>query len=76
VYVTTGDPESLVVVPDGLGIRRLEQAVHLAVRIVEQLDLANAEFVELLFLRILSDLLDRLIRKLQIVVKIHELGHW
>jgi hypothetical protein len=28
-----------------------------------------------LLLRILRDLLDRLIRELQIIVKIHELGH-
>jgi len=75
MHGTTGDPECLVVLPHGFCVRCLEEAVHLTVRIVKELDLANAELVGRSVSRVLRDLLDRPIRKLQIFVKIHELGH-
>jgi pimeloyl-ACP methyl ester carboxylesterase len=75
MHLATWDTQGLMVLPHGLGIWRFQQAVHLAVRIVEQLNLANAEFVGLLILCFLCDLLDRLIWELQVVVEIHELRH-
>jgi len=75
MYLATWDSNGLMVLPHCFSVRCLKQAVHLAVRIVKKLYLANTKLVRLLLLRILRDLLDRLIRELQIIVKIHELGH-
>jgi len=75
MYVTTGDPKGFMVLPHRFCVRCLEEAIDLTTRIVKELDLTNAELVGLLVLCVLGDLLDRLIRELQIFVKIHESGH-
>lgn len=62
------DPEGRVVLPHRLGVRRLEQAVDLAVGIVEQFRLAHSKPVRLLSFRLLGYLLDRLGRQVQLVV--------
>jgi hypothetical protein len=45
VHIAARDAERGVMLPDGLLVRALEEAVHLAVRVVIQLDLADAESV-------------------------------
>jgi hypothetical protein len=75
MYLATRNTQRGVVAADGLGVRRLEQAVDLAVGIVEKLNLTNAELVGLLVLGLLSYLLNGLVRQLQIFVVIHKLGH-
>ena len=72
VHFAALNSERLVVVPDGLGVGRVEQAVHLPIVIVEQLDLCHAEFVALPIFCILSELIDRNSWQLQLGMKIHE----
>jgi hypothetical protein len=72
VDLATLDPERLVMVPDSLGVRRVEEAVDLPVWIVEQLDLGDAEFVALAVFCILSQLINRLSRQFQLGMKVHE----
>jgi hypothetical protein len=45
VNVAARDVERRVVIPDRFLVRAVEQAVHLAVGVVVQLDLADAELV-------------------------------
>jgi hypothetical protein len=75
VHVAALDSERRMVVPDSLGIRRVEKAVHPTIRVVEQLDLADAELVSLPVFCILSELLDRLRRQPELGMKIHESRH-
>jgi hypothetical protein len=75
VHLAAGNTKCFVMFPYGLRIGCLQQAVHLAVGIVKELNLPDAEFVGVLLLRILRDLLDRLIWKFQVVVEVHELRH-
>jgi hypothetical protein len=58
-----------VVAADGVLVRPFQQAVHLPVGVVVQLDLADAELVGLAITRIGGDLLDRLGRQLQVLVR-------
>jgi len=60
---------------DRLLVRTFEQAVHLAVGIVEQLDLPNAKLVRHSVARSLRYLVDGLLRKLKVIVVIHEPWH-
>jgi len=75
MYVAAWDAEGFMVLPHGFSIGCLQQAVHLAIGIVEQLDLTNAELVGLFVFRVLRDLLDGLTWELEVIVEIHELGH-
>jgi hypothetical protein len=75
VNVTARNVESGVVVPDSLFVRTLEQAVDLAIAVVKQLDLANAERVDITVASTFTDSIDRFLGQLQVVVKIHELWH-
>ena len=76
MHVAALDSERRMVVPDSIGIGRVEKAVNLTLRVVEQLDLADAELVARPVLCILGELLDRLRRQLQLGMKIHELRHF
>jgi hypothetical protein len=64
-----------VVMSDGVCVRRVKEAVDLAVGVLEQFDLAHTKLVGLLCLGISGDLINRLGWKLQIVMKIHVSGH-
>src|SRR6266700_7348909 len=64
-----------VVLADRVLVRPVEQAVHLAVGVVVQLDLADAELVRTLVAGVVGDLRDGLGRQLEIGVIVHEPGH-
>ena len=64
-----------VVTPHGLGIRRIEKAIHLAVGVVKKLHLTNSKLIRFVILGVLSDLCDGLVRQFKVVVVIHELRH-
>jgi hypothetical protein len=72
MHIAALDAERLVVVPDCLGVGRVEQAVNLPVWIVEKLHLADAELVAFPIFCILRQLLDCFRRQFQFGVKIHE----
>src|SRR6266568_6446323 len=67
--------DSGVVLADRVLVRPVEQAVHLAVGVVVQLDLAHAELVRPLVAGVVGDLRDGFGRQLEIGVEIHEPGH-
>src|SRR5262249_1553465 len=73
--ITTWDIESRVMLADRFLVRSFEQAIHLAVGVVEQLDLADAEFVCYPVARSLRYLIDGLLRKFQVIVIVHEPRH-
>jgi hypothetical protein len=58
-----------VVLADGVLVRAFEQAVDLAVGVVEELELADAELVGLLVADVVGDLGDRLRGQLQVLVE-------
>jgi hypothetical protein len=60
MYLAALDTQRRVVVPDSIRIGRVEQAVNLPIWVVEELDLADAEFIACAVLCILSQLIDRL----------------
>src|SRR6267154_6795443 len=64
-----------VVLADRVLVRPVEQAVHLAVGVVVQLDLADAELVRPLVAGVVGDLRDGLGRQLEVGMEIHEPGH-
>src|SRR5439155_23650786 len=64
-----------VVLADRVLVRPVEQAVHLTVGVVVQLNLANAELVRPLVAGVVGDLRDGLGRQLEVGVEIHEPGH-
>jgi hypothetical protein len=64
-----------VVLADGLLVRAVKQAVHLAPSVVVELDLAHAELIGPGVTRVLGDLRDGLGGQLQILVKVHESRH-
>ena len=70
-----GTPRGGVVLADGVFVRPFEQAVHLAVGVVGQLDLANAEPVGPGVAGVLGDLREGLGGQLQLLVKVHEQCH-
>jgi hypothetical protein len=76
VDIPARDAQGLVMAVDRLGVRRLQQAVDLPVRIVVQLDLPDAELVDLRDLGVLGELLDRIVGQREVVVEVHEFGHW
>src|SRR5215470_2564627 len=69
------DAERGVVLADRVFVGPVEQAVHLAVGVVVQLDLPDAELVRPLVAGVVGDLRDRLWRQLEVCVEIHEPGH-
>src|SRR5690242_10962079 len=75
VHVTAGNPERGVMLADRVLVRPVQQAVHVAVGVVVELDLAHAELVGLRVAGVLGDLLDRLRGQLQVLVKVHVPGH-
>jgi hypothetical protein len=75
MYLAAGNTERGVVATNSFGVGGFEQAEDFAVRIVEQLNLTDAEFVGLVVLRLLRYLLNGIVRQLQIFVVIHELWH-
>src|SRR5205823_11692249 len=68
-------PERGVVLADRVLVRPVEQAVHLAVGVVVQLDLADAELVRPLVAAVVGDLRDGFGRQLEVGVEIHEPWH-
>ncbi len=50
--------ESRVMAAYGVGVRCVQQAVHLAVRVVKEFDLTNAKLIGFAILRFLRDLCD------------------
>jgi hypothetical protein len=64
-----------VVLADGLFVRPVEQAVHLAPGVVVQLDLAHAELIGPAVAGVIGDLRDGLGGQLQILVEVHESCH-
>src|SRR5271169_5435036 len=75
VHVCARDAERGVVLADGVLVGPVKQAVHLAVGVVVQLDLAHAELVGLAVAGVLGDLRDSLGWQFQVVVEVHELRH-
>src|ERR1700760_4182795 len=75
VHVAACDPERLVVLAHALLVRRVQQAVDLAVGVVVQLSLVDSELVGGAFPRFLGDLRDGFVRQLQVVVEVHEARH-
>jgi hypothetical protein len=75
MYFTTWNSKGFVVLPHGFRIWRFEEAIHLAVGIVKELDLTNTKLVGLVILSFLCDLLDGFIWQFQVLVEIHELRH-
>lgn len=75
VHLAAIDSQGGVVVANSLGVGGLEQAVDLAVAVVEQLGLSYAELVALLGLGLLRDLRDRIRGQVELIVEIHEHGH-
>jgi AcrR family transcriptional regulator len=73
--VAAGHPQRGVVLADGLLVRPVEEAVHLAPGVVVQLDLAHAELIGRAVAGVIGDLRDGLGGQLQILVKIHEPRH-
>jgi hypothetical protein len=73
--VAAGHPQRGVVLADGLLIRPVEEAVHLAPGVVVQLDLAHAELIGCAVAGVIGDLCDGLGGQLQILVKVHEPRH-
>src|SRR5437763_5968727 len=67
-------PQRGVVPADRVLVRPVEQAVHLAVGVVVQLDLADAELVRPLVAAVVGDLRDGFGRQLEISVEIQNLG--
>src|SRR5262252_3028942 len=64
-----------VVLADGLFVRPVQQAIHLAPRVVVELDLAHTELVGPGVAGVVGDLRDGLGGQLQILVKVHESCH-
>src|ERR1700683_2546577 len=75
VHVTARDIQCLVMLADCFLVRAVQQAVNLALGVVVKLDLPHAELVDDTVPRSLSYLVDGFVRKLQIIVVIHEPGH-
>src|SRR5271169_2243782 len=75
VHVCARDAERGVVLADGVLVGPVQQAVHLAVGVVVQLDLAHAELVGGAVTGVLADLRDGLGGQLEILVEIHESWH-
>src|SRR6185437_14937097 len=73
--LATRHVEGGVVLADRLLVRAVEQAVHLAVCVVVQLELRDAELVGFLLTRPPRELSDCLFRELQVVVVVHETRH-
>src|SRR6266568_3369597 len=64
-----------VMLADRIFVGPVEQAVHLAFGVVEQLNLPDAELVRPLVAGVVGDLRDRLGGQLEVLVEIHEPGH-
>jgi hypothetical protein len=64
-----------MVIAHGLGIRRIQEAVHLAIRVMEQLDLPDAELIGCAVMSTLGNAVDCFLRQFQVRVKVHELRH-
>lgn len=75
VHVAAVHVQRRVMLADRVLVRAFQQAVDLAVGVVEQFDLADAELVGLPGPGPLGDLLDGFRRQFQVVVEIHESGH-
>ena len=58
MHLAAHDAEDLMVLTDGFGIRCLEEAIHLSLGVVKELNLANTELVDLLALGVFGYLLD------------------
>src|SRR3984957_16718306 len=74
-HLATGEPQGLVVLADGLLVGPFQQAVHLALGVVVELDLPYAELVGLHVPGVLSNLRDGLVWTPQVLVDIHEPWH-
>jgi len=75
VDLAARDTDRLVVPADGVLVRALQEAINLAVRVVVELDLPDAELVGGARPCPLRDLVDVFRRKLQVIVEIHEPRH-
>src|SRR6516165_11203104 len=75
MYFTAGNVQRRVMPSDRVFVRRLQEAVDLAVGVVIQLNLPHAELIANAIPRSLGYLLDGPRRELQVVVVIHEPGH-
>src|ERR1700722_11910301 len=76
VHITARDVQRRVVPADGLFVRAFEQAVDLAVGVVEKLDLPHAELIADAVPGALCDLLDRFGGQFQVIVVVHEPRHF
>ena len=75
MHLTAGNVERRVMLTDGFLVRPLKQAVDLPISVVEQLDLSHPELVGHAVSGSLRDLVDRLLRQLEVVVEVHEPRH-
>lgn len=75
MHIPARDAEGGVVAADGIGVGRLEQAVHVTGGVMEQLDLTDAELVNFTVFSFLRDLLNCFFGQLEVIVKVHELWH-
>jgi hypothetical protein len=64
VDVSATDTERGVMAANRVGVRRLEEAVHLSIRIVKELNLTNAKFICFVIFGVSSDLCDCLVGQL------------
>src|ERR1039457_4169883 len=75
LHVAAGDVQRLVMLADRLLIRAFQEAIDLAVGVLQKLNLPLTELVRSAVPRSLGYLVDGFLRQLQVLVEIHESRH-